>query len=221
MLAGCGLQVPDRARDGLDVRWGGAAASADDGRAAGGEPAGRLGEVLGVARVGEARAKPAGDPGVGLDADRKRAAGGEPGDDVLQGGRPDGAVRADRADPQRRQRGGSLSRVLAPQGAAVVAEGQLGDHRQVTFGEGNGCGLGQRVDVAEGLQDDQVDPAGQRADLLAQDRLAVARRGAWCDGAHHGPDAARHQRGRAGAADSFPGQARAGDVDLRDPVLEA
>ncbi len=132
-------------RDGPDVRGGGAAASAHQRRPAGDEPAGCLREVAGVARVPHLAPQAPGHAGVGLDADRQGAACGEFRDDVGQDGRPDRAVRADRGDVEGGERGRRHARLLAAQRPAVVAEGELGDHGQVAFGERDGRGLRERL----------------------------------------------------------------------------
>ena len=182
-------------RDGPDVCRGGAAASAHQRGPAGDEAAGCLREVAGVARVPHLAPQAPGYPCVGLDADRQGGACGEFRDDIGQDGRPDRAVRADRGDVERGERGRRHAWLLAAQRPAVVAEGELGDHGQVALGERDRRGLCEGFGVAEGLQDDEIHPAGQDRHLLAQDRFAVLMRDPRCGGAHHGPDTARDQRG--------------------------
>jgi hypothetical protein len=71
----------------------------------------------------------------------------------LQHGRSDRAVRSDRGDVERGECGRRGAWFLTAQSPPVVAEGELGNDGQVALREGDGCGLGERLGVAEGLQD--------------------------------------------------------------------
>ncbi len=155
--------VADGADGGPDVGGGGAAAAADQGHPGLGEPADVAGEVAAVdGELEAARAGAARLPGVRLGADRHRRVA----DQVLGHGqhalRADGAVGAEHGHRQAGQHGGHLPGRLPAQGVRVVGEGGLGDDRHVGQAGDRGDRLDQLVEVAERLQDEQVDALAGR-----------------------------------------------------------
>jgi hypothetical protein len=207
------------------VGGGGAAAAADQGHPGLGEPADVAGEVAAVdGELEAARAGAARLPGVRLRADRHRRVA----DQVLGHGqhalRADGAVGAQHRHRQAGQHGGHLAGRLPAQGVRVVGEGGLGDDRHVGQAGDRGDRLDQLVEVAERLQDEQVDAAagGYGLDLFADDLGAFGRADpAALRRGDRGRDRAGHPDlalalvlGRAGDPDPGP-------VDLPDLVREA
>ena len=221
----CARPGPDRLGRGPDVRRRGAAAAAHDRHPGVGEPAEVAGEVPAVdAELERARADPARLPGVRLRADGHRRVPDEVLGDDEHPLRPHRAVGAEHRDRHRAQHGGDLARRLAAQGVRVVRERGLRDQRQVGHRRGHRHRLDQLVQVAERLQDQQVDVAAgdQRPDLLGQHlhplggaHPAPLQRG------HRGRDRARDQDGTAGPAGGGPGEAHPGPVDLLHLVRES
>ena len=163
----------DRVGRGADVRGGGAAAAADERHPGLGEPAEVAGEVVAAdAELEAARPGAARLARVRLRADRH----GRVPDQVLRHGehplRADGAVGAEHGHRQGGQREGDLARGLAAQRVRVVGEGGLGDDRHVAQLAGHADRLDELVEVAERLQDQDVDAGAspvpeQSLDLLA------------------------------------------------------
>jgi hypothetical protein len=189
-----------------------------------GEPGQVAGEVAAVdGELERARPGPARLAGVRLRADRHRRVPNQ----VLGHGqhplRPDRAVGADHRHRQAGQDGGDLARRLAAEGVRVVGERRLRDQRQIGDRGGDRDRLHQLVQVAEGLQDQQVGRAvgDEREDLLP-DHLhpLVGADPAALQRGHRGRDRPGHQHLTAGPVGGGPGQPDPGPVDLRDLVRE-
>ncbi len=113
---------------------------------------------------------------------------------------------------------------IAQQGAVVAGEGHRGHHRQVADLAGGRDGFAQLVQVAEGLQDQQIRPGlGQGRDLLGEGLAgllgldAAERRQAHPQRA----DVAGHQHLPEGRHRHPARQLHPGPVDLGDLVLQA
>jgi hypothetical protein len=220
-LAGLGGRA-DGVRGGADVGGGGAAAAADQGHPGRGEQAEVAGHVVAVdAELEAARAGAARLARVRLGGHRDRRVPHQ----VLGHGehplRADGAVGAEHRHRQAGQHGGDLARRLAAQGVRVVGEGGLGDDRRVADLAGRRHRLDQLVQVAERLQDDQVD-AGQRAELLPEHLRAFGRADAAAlPCGDRGRDRAGHQDLAVALGLRGAGDPDAGPVDLVHLVGEA
>ena len=168
-----GVRLADHADGGPDVGRRRAAAAAYERHPGLGEPADVPGEVAAVdGELEAARAGPARLPSVRLGADRHRRVA----DQVLGHGqhplRADRAVGAEHGHRQAGQHGGDLAGGFPAEGVSVVGEGGLGDDRHVGQVGDRADRLDQLVEIAEGLQDEQVDaPMGNQGLNLLADHL--------------------------------------------------
>ena len=142
------------------------AASTHQGGPGGDESLCGVTEVGRVARIAKLATEPLGQAGIGLNGDRQAGGSGQLINHAHQDGGTDRAVSAQCGHRQLGEHGSRLRRILAAQRPAVVAESQLGDHRQVTLRRGYLDRLHQGLQIAESLQDQQVNPVTQRSDLL-------------------------------------------------------
>ncbi len=159
--------APGKSHHGADVLGSGAAAATDDAGAGFDHAAGVTGHVLGTGHVDLAVTHVAWQARVGLggngDADHARQ-----GFDRFQDAvRPHTAVDTYRICAACHEVGPEAGRIGSESGSAIVADGHLGDDRQVAFGTNRGNGRADLIDVAEGFQQESIDSTGEEAAHLA------------------------------------------------------
>ncbi len=173
------------------------AAAAADQAHAGGDEAPRVGRhVLRRREIDVAALDVARPSGVGLHREARRRALGDPLDRLEHRRRPDAAVQADDVGAERLELRGELLRRRAVGGDAVVAGGELRDHRLVRDGADAADGGAELGDVAEGLEHEQVDAGVGERLRPARGTPLPPRRGRSCPTARRARRAGRWRRRR-------------------------
>ena len=211
----------DRRFDLPDVIRRRPAAAADDLRAVQDEPAGVRRHVLGRTQIDVPPFDVARFPGIGLGGQPCVRRARHPLDRLEHGRGADAAVEADDLRPGLDQRRRELFRRRPVKAVPVVFGRHLGDDRKLTDAADRADGGLDLVQVAEGLEDEQLDPAlDERLGLLAEVLLGLVHAGL-----PPGLDANPERSDRSGdirlLARGVPGDARPLHVDRVGAIREA
>src|SRR4029453_346862 len=137
---------------------------------------------------------------------------------------PDAAVNADHAGAALDQLRRELFRRRTVEAGAILFRGHLRDDRQVTDTADRGDGRANLVQVAEGLEDEEIDLAvEERLCLIAEHGLRLIDAGLppRLDANAERPDRPGHIRLALRLLDRAPRQLRAGHVDRPDLISQA